>query len=115
LLTLVAHCDGTYETPDGKERSYFTLHLYLNDAEGKEGEKPLQGGATTFHSYDMRKRIDVMPKYGRVLMFQHRFLLHSGDDVISGTKYTMRTDIMFEKKAAEEAADFAHYRDGFVP
>lgn len=26
------HCDGSYETPDRKERSYFTLHLYLNAA-----------------------------------------------------------------------------------
>lgn len=51
-----------------------------------------------------------MPKYGRVLLFQHRFLLHSGDDVVSGTKYTMRTDIMFAKEAAEEA-DFKHFND----
>lgn len=103
MLTLAAHCDGTYETPDGKERSYFTLHLYLNDAEDSRGQEPLKGGATTFHSFNMQKRVDVVPKYGRVLMFQHRFLLHSGDDVISGTKYTMRTDIMFAKDAAEEA------------
>jgi hypothetical protein len=103
LLTLAAHCDGTYETPDGKERSYFTLHLYLNDAEDSRDQEPLKGGATTFHSYDMQRRLDVMPKYGRVLLFQHRFLLHSGDDVVSGTKYTMRTDIMFAKETAEEA------------
>ena len=108
LLTLAAHCDGTYETPDGKERSYFTLHLYLNDAEDGRGGEPLEGGATTFHSYNMEKRLDIVPKYGRVLMFQHRFLLHSGDDVINGTKYTMRTDIMFAKQAAEEAG-FIHY------
>ena len=49
----------------------------------------------------MQKRFDVKPKYGRVLMFQHRFLFHSGDDVVSGTKYTMRTDIMFAEEAAE--------------
>jgi hypothetical protein len=58
----------------------------------------------------MQKRFDVKPKYGRVLMFQHRFLLHSGDDVVRGTKYTMRTDIMFAKEAAEEA-DFKHFHD----
>ncbi|KAF3037961.1 hypothetical protein E8E12_006195 [Didymella heteroderae] len=105
------HCDGTYETPDRKERSYFTLHLYLNDADDSKGQEPLKGGATTFHSYNMQKRFDVKPKYGRVLMFQHRFLLHSGDDVVSGTKYTMRTDVMFAKEAAEEA-DFKRFRDG---
>jgi hypothetical protein len=30
-------------------------------------------------------------------MFQHRSLIHSGDDVESGLKLTMRTDLMFEK------------------
>jgi len=94
-----AHCDGTYETPDRKERSYFTLHLYLNDdTAGEDGKEALKGGATTFHSWNMQDRIDVVPKLGRVLMFQHRDLLHSGDDVVSGTKLTMRTDLMFEKE-----------------
>jgi hypothetical protein len=97
----IAHCDGTYETPDRTERSYFTLHLYLNDAEGKNGQEPLKGGATTFHSWCMKERIDVVPKAGRVLMFQHRGLLHSGDDVISGLKLTMRTDLMYAKEKKE--------------
>ncbi|KAF2735761.1 hypothetical protein EJ04DRAFT_511542 [Polyplosphaeria fusca] len=93
-----AHCDGCYETPDGLERSYFTLHLYLNDAAGKPGEEPLKGGATTFHGWTMKQRIDVVPKTGRVLIFQHRGLLHSGDDVVKGTKLTLRTDIMYAKE-----------------
>jgi hypothetical protein len=97
-LTATAHCDGTYETPDRKERSYFTLHLYLNDPNGKDGQEPLEGGATTFFSWNMDKRIDVIPKCGRVLLFQHRDLLHSGDDVESGLKLTMRTDIMYAKE-----------------
>jgi len=98
------HCDGTYETPDGTERSYFTLHLYLNDAVSKSGEKQLEGGATTFFNSSMKSRIDVVPKAGRVLLFQHRFLIHSGDDVVKGTKYTLRTDIMYalEKDVASE-------------
>lgn len=58
------HCDGSYETPDRKERTYFTLHLYLNNADvvtKEEAEKKddvpsttdsvLVGGATTFHAY----------------------------------------------------------------
>jgi hypothetical protein len=40
--------------------------------------------------------MDVDPKAGRVLIFQHRNLYHSGDDVLAGVKYTMRTDIMYE-------------------
>jgi hypothetical protein len=72
LITLVvAHCDGTYETPDRKERSFFTLHLYLNDtAAGEDGREALEGGATTFHSLNMEKKLDVVPQCGRVLMFQ---------------------------------------------
>ena len=92
------HCDGTYETPDRKERSYFTMHLYLNDG-GPDSE--LGGGATTFHAYNMVGRIDVVPKAGRVLLFQHRDLLHSGDDVVKGTKYTMRTDLMYTLESSE--------------
>ena len=92
ILTELAHCDGAYETPDRSERSYFTLHLYLNDA----GEQ-LKGGATTFHSYNMDREIRVVPKIGRVLLFQHRGLLHSGEDVDKGMKLTLRTDIMYTK------------------
>ena len=56
----------------------------------------IKGGATTFHSNDMARRLDVDPKAGRVLIFQHRGLLHSGDEVLEGIKYTMRTDLLFE-------------------
>ncbi|KAF2450745.1 oxidoreductase domain-containing protein [Karstenula rhodostoma CBS 690.94] len=87
------HNDGCYETPDGAERSYFTLHLYLSDAADQ-----LKGGATTFYDYSLKQKIEVVPKSGRVLMFQHRNLLHSGDDVKSGIKYTMRTDVMYTKE-----------------
>jgi hypothetical protein len=71
------------------------LHLYLNDAVLDSGEKQLEGGATTFFNGSMTRRIDVVPKTGRVLLFQHRFLIHSGDDVVKGVKYTLRTDIMY--------------------
>ena len=57
----------------------------------------LFGGATTFHSnLDPEKRMDIDPKVGRVLIFQQRRLLHSGDDVVAGIKYTMRSDLMYE-------------------
>ena len=51
----------------------------------------------------MTKRLDVEPKIGRVLLFQHAFLLHSGDDVRKGTKLTLRTDIMFAKEEKDDA------------
>jgi len=104
------HCDGSYETSHRTEKSYFTLHLYLNDSGVSTKEElakmdrkerleivktALVGGATTFHSINMQKKLDVEPRAGRILIFQHRDLLHSGDDVLDGVKYTMRTDLMY--------------------
>lgn len=114
------HCDGSYETPDRKERSYFTLHLYLNNAGGPSEEElgemsleervkfkklGLTGGATTFHSVTMNedRDLDVMPRTGRILLFQHRDLLHSGDDVLQGVKYTMRTDLMYTLESTQDS------------
>ena len=94
-----AHYDGVYLTPDRRERSQYTLHLYLNDSDDAASGAPMEGGATRFHSPfgDESKYLDVEPKVGRVLIFQHRGLLHSGDDLWNGMKYTLRTDLMYQK------------------
>ncbi|KAI4097217.1 MAG: hypothetical protein LQ344_000627 [Seirophora lacunosa] len=86
-----------------REISYYTLHLYLNEPQSAAPGERTEGGATRFHSmdWDEEKFLDVEPRVGRVLIFQHRNLLHSGDDVVKGTKYTLRTDLMY-KKAVEE-------------
>jgi hypothetical protein len=98
VLTETAHQDGMYMTPNQTERSYFTLHVYLNDGDTQpEGEK-LQGGATTFWSRNLRNRLDVPPKIGSVLLFQHQGLIHSGDDLVSGMKITLRTDLMYKNQ-----------------
>ncbi|KAL0942765.1 oxidoreductase domain containing protein [Colletotrichum truncatum] len=102
------HCDGPYseESKDGTIfRTHYTVHLYLNDSVAEVGEDnaDLVGGATSFLSYDEKRKVDVDPKAGRVLIFQHNRLYHSGDDVIKGTKYTMRTDILYELSREKEA------------
>ncbi|KAJ5311251.1 hypothetical protein N7476_007111 [Penicillium atrosanguineum] len=132
------HWDGCYVTPDGKEKSLFTIHLYLNgegeqdmeelmpeieraekknflfaqDGEvdlmdledtvgGQEVEVdarqgPLLGGATSFtDGYTTKEAVRVFPRTGSVLVFQQRNLLHGGDDVFRGVKYTVRTDVMY--------------------
>ncbi|KAF7973626.1 hypothetical protein HWV62_14812 [Athelia sp. TMB] len=89
-----SHCDGSYRTPDGKQRTWYTLQLYLNDSLASGGD--LKGGATTFLSSDESRKVAVEPKMGRVLLFQHAHLLHSGDEVTRGTKYTMRSDLLYE-------------------
>ena len=100
---MIAHCDGSYrEEKDGKEfKTIYTVHLYLNDSKAEVPEAELVGGATSFLSDDEERKIDVNPKAGRVLIFQHHGLYHSGDDVLAGTKYTMRTDIMYELMPSE--------------
>lgn len=85
------HCDALYEEP-GPEglKSYLTVHVYLND----EG---LEGGATRFWTPDRTMFLDVEPRMGQVLVFQQRMLLHSGEEVRGGLKYTLRADCLFEK------------------
>lgn len=82
--------------------SFYTLHLYLDESSPESPEGVLKGGATTFHDWAMKKEYNVEPKIGRVLIFQHRDLLHSGADVESGIKLTMRTDLMYQKVKEDE-------------
>ncbi len=103
-----AHYDGSYQDPTNKQRSYFTLQLYLNDE--------MKGGATRFiaakdqHSvksdssgktgdeigeHGGANDIDIQPKAGSVLVFEHE-LLHTGCTVLEGKKYCVRTDVMYD-------------------
>ncbi|KAI8633557.1 oxidoreductase domain-containing protein [Xylariaceae sp. FL1651] len=99
------HCDGPYgeTTPSGDMvQTYMTVHLYLNDSQQVVGPRAdLIGGATSFLSRDDTRNIDVDPKAGRVLIFQHSRLRHAGADVKAGTKYTVRTDIMYKLRTVE--------------
>ncbi|KAL2203692.1 hypothetical protein CC79DRAFT_1399986 [Sarocladium strictum] len=84
---------------DGKEfRTHYTLYLYLNDsiAESSANTLDLIGGATAFISRDRKRKLNVSPKVGSVLIFQHHGLRHEESAVTSGTKYTMRGDILYE-------------------
>lgn len=89
------HWDGSFRVPGGDEFSLYTLHLYLNEADPNAPEGELKGGATTFHSDDERRELEIVPKVGRILIFQHRNLYHSGADVDAGIKLTLRTDLMY--------------------
>ncbi|KAJ6781601.1 hypothetical protein PWT90_06141 [Aphanocladium album] len=92
------HCDGAYRVAiDGSDfKTHYTVHLYLNDsAKTSASGVGCVGGATSFLSDDLKRGLDVDPKAGSVLIFQHRGLLHQGAEVQSGTKYTMRTDILY--------------------
>lgn len=114
------HCDGLNDLlrEDGAvNKSFVTLHLYLNGNDTIFGgtddnsrpkfiklsendpDMPLEGGATRFWTPDKKKFLDVPPRVGRVLVFQQRMLVHSGEEVTQGVKYTMRGDFMYKEVA----------------
>lgn len=76
-----AHFDGSFQRSDS-ERSLLTFMLYLNDG--------FEGGETTF----LELGDAIVPKPGRALLFQHP-ILHEGSEVRAGTKYAIRSDIMY--------------------
>ena len=91
------HMDGNYRRDNG-ERSYITFQAYLNEG--------FEGGSTTFlHPKGYLKDgmnigpndVEVIPKTGSVLIFQHD-MLHEGSLLKSGTKYSVRTDVMYSRE-----------------
>jgi prolyl 4-hydroxylase len=72
------HRDSYYQRNE-EEASYFTFLLYLN-----EGYK---GGETAFDD------LVITPTTGLALIFFHE-LLHEGCEILEGTKYVLRSDVM---------------------
>jgi predicted 2-oxoglutarate/Fe(II)-dependent dioxygenase YbiX len=90
-----SHQDGCYirGLEAGEERrgevSKVTCQLYLNEG--------FEGGATRFMDWDDSRGIDVVPRTGSVLLFEHP-LLHEGSVLLSGRKYAIRTDVMYTNR-----------------
>ena len=111
------HEDNDYARPDDSERSFITIQLYLSSG--------FEGGNTIFLSNkncltkknsrkencmlccikpvslvwkkNDKQNVGVVPRPGRILVFQHD-IMHEGTVLRKGTKYTMRTDIMYNTK-----------------
>ena len=64
------------------QESKLSFIIYLNES--------FKGGQTDFRQFE------ISPKTGRAIAFDHD-LLHEGKSVLSGIKYAVRTDIMYEK------------------
>ena len=101
-----AHFDATTfvagKLGSQKRKSLITVLVYLNDGAGDD----FQGGETLFlqnstSNKDKRVSVKVIPKTGRVCIFEHD-LFHSGAPLEFGTKFIMRTDILFEDNEMEE-------------
>jgi predicted 2-oxoglutarate/Fe(II)-dependent dioxygenase YbiX len=85
------HFDGSYHRDNG-ESSKLTFMIYLNEG--------FEGGETSFNLRrhgvirDDDDVISVVPQTGMALVFRHD-VLHTGREVHAGTKYVVRSDIMY--------------------
>lgn len=88
------HGDGLHFRKNG-DCSRLTFMIYLNDG--------FEGGETRFylcHDYlelfspDVVADVSVVPKMGMALCFLHE-LRHEGTHLIRGTKYVLRSDVMY--------------------
>ncbi len=91
--TFKPHYDASYESETWRS-SQLTLLIYLNDG--------YEGGETIFYrdSGMLRPCLEtrvatIAPKQGQILIFEHQ-QLHEGAPVISGQKYVLRTDVMYQ-------------------
>jgi 2OG-Fe(II) oxygenase superfamily len=117
------HQDGSYQMDpqrreDGvtvEQQSFVTFQLYLNNGGGVD----FTGGSTRFiqpvsssgvnqalpsdgnvsepNLCDFAKVHDVVPKKGRLLLFQHN-CWHEGERVTNGIKYVLRSEVMYIKE-----------------
>jgi 2OG-Fe(II) oxygenase superfamily len=106
-----SHYDGAYtrrgDDAGGKERagevSFVTCQLYLSEN--------VEGGATRLMNEDRPSEgIDVTPKIGRVLLFEHH-IFHCGATIHKGRKYCLRTDLMYAPVSKARAAPNPTYKE----
>jgi prolyl 4-hydroxylase len=70
--------------PNERQVTLHSVLVYFNE--------DFEGGATRF----MEQVEETMqPRAGRAVVFQHK-LRHEGCEVLRGTKYAMRTDVIYE-------------------
>jgi hypothetical protein len=77
------HTDHWYQ-PTANRITLYTVLVYFND--------DFEGGETRFHEQLDRT---LVPRCGLAAIFQHK-LRHEGCPVRSGTKYAMRSDVLYE-------------------
>ena len=77
------HVDGAFKRNED-EVSLITMLVYLSG--------DFEGGST----YLIGVNENVIPTKGMLVLFDHK-ILHAGLPVTSGTKYVLRTDVMYRK------------------
>ena len=77
------HKDGSF-AKSADEASMLTFMIYLNEE--------FTGGDTEFRTQLIK------PQTGMALVFPHR-VAHQGAPIVSGTKYVLRTDVMYKNSS----------------
>lgn len=83
----------------GERYSLLTVLLYLNSGDGQD----FQGGETCYLNaasfagghQSIKDKTFVIPQVGTVVIFEHD-LYHAGNPLDWGTKYVLRTDLLFD-------------------
>ncbi|MFK8005987.1 MAG: 2OG-Fe(II) oxygenase [Saprospiraceae bacterium] len=102
------HLDGVHFR--SKElQSKLTFMVYLNSA------SEYQGGRTLF--FDSKEDDSViqsfLPEEGDLIIFDHN-LWHSGEEVLSGEKYILRSDILYQKNESETDKNNGAFSEGHL-
>ena len=97
------HRDGAY-SPNEETRSFLTVMFYLND------DREFEGGHTRFYEnrFCSEIQLDVAPREGLAIIFDHDYW-HDGQEVTSGTKYVLRTDVLYRRRQASQTSSHRGY------
>jgi len=105
------HCDACFIRSED-EQSWFTTMFYLNGnfEGGATRFLDIDGPSSTCHASQLNAAKDdevlasVAPEPGLCLLFFQPGLLHEGEDLHSGLKYILRTDMMFQRDPSTKRA-----------
>ena len=92
------HCPQQQQQQQNAIKSYLTFLIYLND--------DFEGGETRFYLPQGVAR-GVVPRTGSVTVFPQgntASLIHEGSQVTRGTKYVIRTDVLYRPSASAVVA-----------
>ena len=102
------HLDGVHHQ-SATVQSRLTFMIYLNDATG------FSGGRTLFYRNKEDKAIwaEYQPARGDLIVFDHR-IWHEGEQLGSGEKFVLRSDILYETAAAPEPTEAVPFSPGHL-
>ncbi|MFK7773821.1 MAG: 2OG-Fe(II) oxygenase [Saprospiraceae bacterium] len=102
------HLDGIHFR--SKElQSKLTFMVYLNSA------KDYKGGRTLFFNSKEDDTViqSFLPEVGDLIIFDHN-LWHSGEEVLSGEKYILRSDILYQKAECQILSENSPFLEGHL-